>query len=154
MISGEKIVFLLTAGIAGALMAVQGTLNALAGKIAGLIPTTFIVHLLGSISAGLLLLFFNPGGIAFGEILQKIPSVPLYAWLGGPIGVAIIYGVAVSIPRLGVGVATTGIIVFQLLTAYAIDHFGLLGREHLPFNLIKLTGILLLAAGSYLLLKK
>ncbi|NLY88817.1 MAG: DMT family transporter [Firmicutes bacterium] len=135
-------------------MAVQGTLNALAGKIVGLIQATFIVNLLGSVTAGLLLCFFNPGATGFGGILQKIPSVPLYAWLGGPIGVAIIYGVAVSIPRLGVGMATTGIITLQLLTAYAIDHFGLLGREHLPFNWIKLTGILLLAAGSYLLLKK
>ncbi len=154
MFSGGKILFLLIAGVAGALMAVQGTLNALAGKTVGLIPATFIVNLLGSVTTGLLLVFFHPNAAAFGEILQKIPSVPFYAWLGGPIGVAIIYGVAVSIPRLGVGMATTGIITFQLLTAYAIDHFGLFGREHLPFNWIKLTGILLLATGSYLLLKK
>jgi transporter family-2 protein len=154
LFSGETLLFLLIAGLAGALMAVQGTLNALAGKIVGLIPATFIVNLLGSVAAGLLLFSFNHNTTALGEILQKIPSVPFYAWLGGPIGVAIIYGVAVSIPRLGVGSATTGIITFQLLTAYAIDHFGLFGREHLPFNWIKLTGILLLAAGSYLLLKK
>ena len=154
MFSGGKILFLLIAGVAGALMAVQGTLNALAGKTVGLIPATFIVNLLGSVTTGLLLVFFHPNAAAFGEILQKIPSVPFYAWLGGPIGVAIIYGVAVSIPRLGVGMATTGIITLQLLAAYAIDHFGLFGREHLPFNWIKLLGILLLAAGSYLLLKR
>ncbi len=154
MFSGGKILFLLIAGLAGALMAVQGTFNAQAGKIVGLIPATFIVNLLGSVAAGLLLFFINPGAAGLDEIMQKIPSVPLYAWLGGPIGVAIIYGVAVSIPRLGVGVATTGIITLQLLAAYAIDHFGLFGREHLPFNWVKLMGILLLAAGSYLLLKR
>lgn len=154
MFSGGKFLFLLIAGLAGALMAVQGTFNAQAGKIIGLTPATFIVNLLGSVTAALLLCFFQPGGKGFGEILQKIPSMPFYAWLGGPIGVAIIYGVAVSIPRLGVGMATTGIITLQLLAAYAIDHFGLFGREHLPFNWIKLLGILLLAAGSYLLLKR
>ncbi len=149
MFSWKKIWPLFTAGAAGSLMAIQGTLNALAGKITGLLPATFLVHLLGTVTAGLLLLIFPPAGL-----LKKIPSVPLYAWLGGPIGVAIIYGVAVSIPHLGVGVATTGIIFFQLLTAYFIDHWGLLGREHIPFTWLKLLGILLMAGGAYLLLKR
>lgn len=140
---------LLTAGAAGSLMAVQGTLNALAGKITGLLPATLVVHLLGTATAGLLLLIFPTA-----DLLKKIPSVPLYAWLGGPIGVAIIYGVAVTIPRLGVGVTTTGIIFFQLLTAYFIDHLGLLGREYIPFTWVKLIGILLMVGGSYLLLKR
>ena len=149
MFPWKKILYLLTAGLAGSLMAVQGTLNALAGKITGLLPTTLAVHILGTATAGLLLLVFPTA-----DLLKKIPSVPLYAWLGGPIGVFIIYGVAVTIPRLGVGVTTTGIIFFQLLTAYFIDHFGLLGREHLPFTWLKLIGIILMVGGSYLLLKK
>lgn len=149
MSSWKKILTLLTAGAAGSLMAVQGTLNALAGKITGLLPATLVVHLLGTATAGLLLLIFPTA-----DLLKKIPSVPLYAWLGGPIGVAIIYGVAVTIPRLGVGVTTTGIIFFQLLTAYFIDHLGLLGREYIPFTWVKLIGILLMVGGSYLLLKR
>lgn len=111
---------------------------------------SFAIHLLAVITAGVLVLFFPPPS----DLLKKITATPPYAWLGGPLGLAIIFGVAMSIPRLGVGVATTGIIFFQLFTAYLIDHFGLFSQEHSPFTWIKAVGILFMVTGSYLLLKK
>ncbi|MCL6592162.1 MAG: DMT family transporter [Firmicutes bacterium] len=141
-----KIISLLFAAMAGALMAVQGAFNSITGKIIGLIEGTFSVHLLGAVTAGILTLLFGKGGF------QKFGEVPWYAWLGGPIGVAIIFGVAVSIPKLGVGMATTAIIGAQLLAAYAIDHFGLFGLAAIPFNLAKLAGIILIVAGAKILL--
>jgi transporter family-2 protein len=140
------IISLLLAALAGALMAIQGTFNSISGKIIGLLEGTFSVHLLGTITAGILLLFLGNGNLA------RLGSVPWYAWLGGPFGVAIIYGVAVSIPKLGVGVATTAIIGAQLLTAYCIDHFGLFGMAQIPFNFAKLGGILLIVTGARILL--
>lgn len=150
MQSGGWLFFLLLAGIAGSLMAVQGSLNSLLGESIGLLYMSFAIHLLAVITAGLLILFFPPPS----DLIKKITATPPYAWLGGPLGLAIVFGVAMSIPRLGVGVATTGIIFFQLLTAYLIDHFGLFGQEHSPFTWIKSVGILLMVTGSYLLLKK
>ncbi len=141
-----KILYLLMAAAAGSLMAIQGTFNSVLGKVIGLLEGTFSVHLLGTVTSGLLLLFLGNGSFA------KYTAVPWFAWLGGPIGVAIIFGVAVSIPRLGVGVATTAIIGAQLLTAYLIDHFGLFGMEHIQFNLYKLLGIALIVIGSKMLL--
>lgn len=141
-----KILFLIMAATSGALMAVQGAFNSVLGKVIGLLEGTFSVHLLGTVIAGLSLLFFGNGNFA------KFGSVPWYAWLGGPIGVAIIFGVAFSIPRLGVGAATTAIIGAQLLTAYLIDHFGLFGMDHIPFCAYKLIGIALIVIGSKMLL--
>ncbi len=142
----SKLVSMLLAAGAGALMAVQGTFNSVLGKVIGLLEGTFSVQLIGTLTAGLLLLFLGNGNLA------KLGSVPWYAWLGGPLGVAIVFGVAASIPKLGVGVATTSIIAAQLLSAYLIDHFGLFGMESIPFNLYKLGGIILIVAGSRLLL--
>lgn len=141
-----KIFYLLMAATAGSLMAIQGTFNSILGKIIGLLEGTFSVHLLGMAIAGILLIFLGNGSFA------KLASVPWFAWLGGPIGVAIIFGVAFSIPRLGVGAATTAIIGAQLLTAYLIDHFGLFGTEPIPFCLYKLLGIILIVVGSKILL--
>ncbi len=141
---------MLVAGLAGALMAVQGSLNSYLGEKLGLLPATFSVQLLGAITAGSLLLVSARGG----SFLQELSSIPLYYWLGGPIGVAITYTVAVSIPQLGVGNATTGIIFFQLLTAYLIDHFGLFNQETLPFTVGKAIGVVLMVGGAFLLLKK
>ena len=133
-----SIIFLLIAGLAGALMAVQGCLNSYLGEKLGLIPAAFSVQLLGTLTVGGLLLLFFKGG----SFLGVVGEIPYYYWLGGPIGVAIIYGVAVAISKIGAGNATTGIIFFQLLTAYLIDHFGLFKQEAVPFTGGKIIGIL------------
>lgn len=145
-----ELVFLLIAGLAGALMAVQGCLNSYLGKKLGLIPATFGVQLLGAITVGLLFLFLSKKN----SLLAEITEIPPYYWLGGPLGVAIIYGVAVAIPKVGVGNATTGIIFCQLLTAYLIDHFGLLNQETIPFTGWKILGLLLMVGGAFLLLRR
>jgi bacterial/archaeal transporter family-2 protein len=144
----SRILFLLMAALSGSLMAVQGTFNSLLGKVIGLLESTFVVHLLGVLTAGLLLLTLGNGSFS------KASEAPWFAWLGGPIGVAIIFGVAFSIPKLGVGVTTTAIIAAQLFTAYIIDHFGWFGMERIPFNLIKLGGTFLIVVGAKLLLDK
>ncbi|NLY90598.1 MAG: DMT family transporter [Firmicutes bacterium] len=145
-----EIAFLLVAGLAGALMAVQGCLNSYLGKKLGLIPASFGVQLLGTVTVGLFFLFFSKKS----SLLAEIGKVPLYYWLGGPLGVAIIYGVAVAIPKIGVGNATTGIIFCQLLTAYLIDHFGLFSQETVPFTGGKIIGLLLMVGGAFLLLRR
>jgi transporter family-2 protein len=143
-----RFLFLLLAALSGSLMAIQGTFNSLLGKIIGLLESTFSVHLIGTLTAGVLLLALGNGSFS------KASQVPWFAWLGGPIGVAIIFGVAFSIPRLGVGVATTAIIAAQLFTAYLIDHFGWFGMEKIPFNFLKLGGTVLIIIGAKLLLDK
>ncbi len=134
------------AALAGALMAVQGTFNSILSKIIGLLEGTFVVHLIGTVAAGLIMLVMGNGHF------NKAAQVPWYSWLGGLIGVMIIVGVAVSIPKLGVGMATTAIIAAQLLTAYLIDHFGWFGTEPIAFNFWKAVGIILIATGAKILL--
>ena len=141
-----RFLFLIMAALSGSLMAIQGTFNGLLGKIIGLLESTFAVHLIGTTTAGVLLLII--GNVS----LSNLGRAPWFAWLGGPIGVAIILGVAFSIPKLGVGAATTAIIAAQLFTAYLIDHFGWFGMEKIPFTLLKLGGTILIIIGAKLLL--
>ncbi|MGE5552038.1 MAG: DMT family transporter [Bacteroidota bacterium] len=145
----NKPIPMLLAAAAGALMAVQGTLNSLLSKTIGLPRATFVVHLSGTAVAALLLLipWRSEGSFA------RLGEAPWYAFLGGPIGVAIVFFVAAGIRRVGAGLATTSIIVAQLLTAYLIDHCGLFGVERLPFGALKALGIALMAAGGWLLLR-
>jgi bacterial/archaeal transporter family-2 protein len=143
-----RFLFLLIAALSGSFMAIQGTFNSLLGKTVGILESTFAVHLIGALTAGAFLLVLGNGNFA------KAGQVPWFAWLGGPIGVAIIFGVAFSIPKLGVGVTTTAIIAAQLFTAYLIDHFGLFGMERIPFNFLKLGGTALIIIGAKLLLDK
>lgn len=145
-----KLVPLVIAAAAGVTMAFQGAINAALGKIIGLLEATFIVHLVGLFFVMALLFVFQLGA---GSLL-RLGQVPWYLFLGGFLGVAIVYGVVRSIPEVGVAPATVAIIVGQILTAAAIDHFGLFGLKHIPFAWYRALGVLLMAGGAFLLLKK
>lgn len=147
-ISSEMLPLIL-ALVSGVLMAVQGSLNTSLSKVIGLLEATFIVQITGTILVMILLFIFKLGK----GNLYAWQEVPWYSWLGGVIGVAIIYLVAASIPSVGVANATTAIIVGQVLTAILIDHFGGFGLERMACSPKQLFGLILLAVGAKLLLK-
>ncbi|MEW6227631.1 MAG: DMT family transporter [Bacillota bacterium] len=143
-----KVLALLIALVAGVSMAVQGSMNTRLGKVVGQWEAIFVVHVVGLVGVSVLLFVLQIGRGDLGRITKG----PWYAPLGGLIGVLIVWGVVASIPKLGVAVATTSIIVGQVLTALLIDHFGLFGLRAIPFTWLKGLGLLLLAAGAKLLL--
>lgn len=136
------------AALSGAAMAVQGTFNAALGKVLGLWQSTLVVHIIGTITVLLIILML---GVGFGSY-GKAGQVPWWAYLGGVLSVIIIYAVARSIPQIGVGNATTAIIVAQVSTAVLIDCLGLFGMKPIHFQWIDLLGIVLLAVGARILL--
>ncbi|MGI6307422.1 MAG: DMT family transporter [Dethiobacteria bacterium] len=139
---------LLLAALAGATMAVQGTLNSALGKVVGLLEATLIVMLIGALTT---LLFLYPLGLGKGNML-KLGETPWYTLGGGVLIVLITYGVAASIPRVGVANATTAIVAAQVATALLIDHFGFFGMEAISFSWWKAIGLVFLAAGTYIML--
>lgn len=138
---------LVIALLSGIAMAVQGSLNSSLGKIIGLLQAALVVHLSATLVT--IILLFLP--LSDGQ-LGKLWQAPWYLWLGGLIGVFITYGVVASIPRVGVALATTAIIVGQVSTAMMIDHLGLFGLDKIPFSWWKVAGLVLLAAGTRLML--
>ena len=146
-LSGNTMALLL-AFISGVLMAVQGSLNTALSKTVGLLETTFVVHITGTILLVVLLFGFRMGKGNLGILSEA----PWYAYLGGVVGVAIIYLVAASIPEVGVANATTAIIIGQVVTAIIIDHFGAFGLEQASYGWNQIIGLILLAIGGKLLL--
>lgn len=140
--------FLALAALSGAAMALQGTFNAALGKALGIWHSTLLVHIIGTVSTLVIMLVIGAKMSSF----AKIGQVPWYAFLGGLLNVVIIYAVARSIPKIGVGNATTAIIVAQVLTAVLIDASGAFGMKKYEFHYLDLLGIALLAAGARILL--
>lgn len=128
-------------------MAVQGSMNSAVSKAIGLTEATFVVHATATAAMAVILIL----GLGRGE-WQNYSQVPWYYYLGGLVGVGITYGVTYSIPKLGVAVATTAIIVGQVLTACLIDHLGLFGLEKAYFTWVKFLGLVFLSIGAKLLL--
>lgn len=140
--------YIAIAALSGAAMALQGTFNAALGKVIGVWQSTLIVHIIGLVTVILIIAVIGSGFTG----LNKIGSVPWYAFLGGILNVLIIYAVVRSIPEIGVGNATTAIIVAQILTAVTIDSLGAFGMEKYEFKYLDILGIILLAVGTRILL--
>ncbi|MCF8010127.1 MAG: DMT family transporter [Clostridiales bacterium] len=141
---------ILVASCSGVAMALQGTINTALSKVIGLLQATFVVHFIGLSFVSLLLFVFKfgNGNLAF------LIKAPWYTYLGGVLGVIIIYTVVLSIPVVGVAAATTFIILGQVLTAILVDCTGILGMNKFPFTWHKVIGTFLMAGGAWFLLKK
>ncbi len=144
-----KWLYLSLAALSGAAMALQGTFNAALGKIVGIWESTLVVHLVGTLTVLLIMIGLSTG---FGNLLGKINTVPWYGFLGGFLNVLIIYALVRAIPKVGVGNATTAIIITQVLTAVCIDSLGAFGMKKYEFHYLDLLGVALLAAGARILL--
>jgi len=139
--------YLAIAALSGAAMALQGTLNTALGKIVGVWESTLLVHIIGTLAALVIMLIVGTG---FGG-LGKVSTAPWYTYLGGILNVLIIYAVVRSMPQIGVGNATTAIIVAQLITALLIDTTGAFGMKKMPFQYLDILGVALLAIGARIL---
>lgn len=142
------IVALIIAALSGITMAIQGSVNSVLGKIIGLWEANLVVHIIGTITVGFILFVLKLGD---GNLLE-LSRAPWFTFIGGILSALIIYGVATSIPKLGVAIATTSIIVGQVLAASIIDHLGLFGLKKIPFNWYQLLGLIFLSIGAKLLL--
>ena len=97
----------------------------------------------------LLVLRQSLGG--FGDALRS----PWWYWLGGGgMGVVVVLTMTVVTPRLGAA-ATIGLLIAgQLAMGVAIDRYGWFGVDRVALSWPRVLGVLLLAAGALLALRR
>ena len=144
----QVIVFSVLVGIVGGIaIGFQNPLASLMGSKIGLLQGAFIIHLSGAIVGGVLIMVL-PGGQ-----LAAWRSVPWYALWAGALGLIVIIAVSISIPRVGVAATVGTIMTGQLVVASWLDHYGLLGSAIHVFDGSRIAGMLLLVAGTWLVLR-
>lgn len=137
----------LAAGAAASVQAaILGRLGDRVGTIEALGFSTLIAALTGV--AVLLVARRSLGGIS--ASFQQ----PAWLWIGGVLSAFIILSVTVATPRIGVTAAISLLIGGQLVVAAAIDRFGWFGFERIPLHWTRVLGILLLAGGAALVIRK
>ena len=127
--------------IAGAAMSFQGVLNTGLSKKIGLFESNTFVQGTAFVLSLIVMLIFGNGSF------KDIMSVKKVYLLGGAIGVLITVTVMLAIKGLSPTVAISIILISQLVTAAAIDFFGLFGAEKIEFHFTHLAGVLLMTAG-------
>lgn len=130
--------------LAGIFMSLQGVFNTRVSEKIGSWETNTIVQGSG-LALTLIILFFARSGN-----FRKITDVNKLYLLGGFLGVFIIFTVMHGIRSLGPTCSIAIILVAQLLSAAAIDIWGLFDTKPLCFHFTKIIGILVMVAGIIL----
>ena len=127
-----------------------GPANSKLGHTVGGLPATMIA--LGVSFTALVILVALSGQLGG---IRRRPNAPLYAVIGGGLVGALYVGSIVwTVRALGVTGLSAATLAGQFAAALTIDHFGWLGVDRSPITLSKLAGIALLAAGTYLIVRR
>ena len=134
-------------------ISIQGPINA---RLRAAVESPVLSAAISFLSGGLFLLAIMAtgalGGVGGGFL--GMHSAPLWAYLGGVLGVTFVLGSIVAIPRVGVVVVICAAILGQMVGSYLADTFGWFGVARVPFSLVRLVGIVLMLGGVLLVQRK
>jgi bacterial/archaeal transporter family-2 protein len=127
-------------------VAVQGRLGERVGSLEAVATTVLI----GGFLALVLLLAVRQslGGIA------DAASGPKWQLLGGVFGVVVVFGITYAAARIGVLATSAFLIAAQFTLAALIDRLGWFGVDRVAVTWPRMTGIVLLAVGAALTLRR
>jgi bacterial/archaeal transporter family-2 protein len=140
---------LLGAG-AGCLVGMQAPINSRLGKTVGGVQAASFSFLVGT-AALVAISFILRGGLGS---LGSVGKVPWWALVGGLLGAVYVFVALEAVKTLGASGLTAVVITGQLLISVVIDRFGLLGVARSPITLHRIFGLVLLASGVALVVRK
>lgn len=130
---------------AGLGIPVLAALNAALGKLIGSPASAAVVLFLIALVATVLYAL-----IAGPQALAKIPAAPKHLFLAGVLVAFYVLSITHVAPHFGVGNAVFFVLIGQLISAAAIDHFGLFGAQISPLTLTRAAGISVMALGVWI----
>jgi transporter family-2 protein len=136
----------------GALIPVQAASNAaLSRTIGDNVPfVAFALFLVAAAAAGIAVLGGGRALPAAGELA----AAPWWSYSGGFIVAFYVFTITFLSPRLGVGTAIALVVAGQVMSALAIDHFGLMRSLTFALTPTRLLGAALMIVGVFLALRR
>lgn len=138
---------LLTA-LVGGLIALQAPINAGLGRATGQLPAALVSFTVGTL---LLAILVGLAGDAGG--LSSTFDVRWYYLVGGALGAAYVTIALIAVKSIGAGGVAAATVTGQLTAAVVVDRLGVLGLKETPFTAARIAGVVLLLAGTYLVVR-
>jgi transporter family-2 protein len=135
--------------LVGGMVALQGPINSGLGKTIGNQQAAFFSFATGTIVLAVIAGLAKGG---FGQIADAKTLAPQYL-IGGLLGACYVSTVLVTVRTLGAGGIVAATIAGQLSVSVIIDQLGILGLDKDPISVSKAIGVLLLAAGTFLVVR-
>ena len=142
--------YALTMLLAGVGIPIMAALNAgLGTRLQSPALAAAILFVVAMVAALLYLLLVEGVPTSF-----SAPAMPFYFYLGGLFVVFYVLSVTWIAPRFGIGNAVSFVLLGQLLSIATIDQFGLLGAPQTSLTLPRLAGLVFMAIGVLLVVRK
>jgi transporter family-2 protein len=137
----DRIIALIAATVAGAIVATQAPTNTALGRSIGDVRAVFANFAVGGIAIAVIALVVGGG-------LGGLGGDPVrWHYVGGLAGAVFVMTAVLTLRPLGVTLQTAAIIAGQLAASAVIDNYGMLGVPTRPVGVAQMAGIGLLAAG-------
>jgi bacterial/archaeal transporter family-2 protein len=134
--------------VVGGFIALQAPINAGLGKVTGNFAAATISFAIGTV---LLAAIVAVSGKAGG--LGNVAHVDWYYLLGGALGAAYVFSALVLVSEIGAGPVAAATVTGQLTTSVILDRIGFLGLAQEPITSSRVFGVVLLLAGTYLVVR-
>lgn len=144
---------LLLAVGAGTLVGLQAPINSRLGRAVGGVQAATVSFLVGSIALVLVVSIARGDVGGFGGFAH-IARAPWWGFLGGLLGAIYVTVAIFAVRTLGASGLTAAVIGGQLAISVVIDRFGLLGVARQSVGWQRVVGLVLLAAGVALVVRK
>ncbi len=84
---------------------------------------------------------------------RGIKDAPTYAWIGGILGAFYVTIIVLAFPKIGPGLTFGLVVTGQLLISMLMEHFRVMGAEHIPMSIGRIVGMLLIVSGVIIMKK-
>jgi len=129
---------------AGLGIPVLAALNAALGRLIGSpIAAGAVLFAVAFLATAVLLLITGP------QALAKVVDAPKHLLLAGFLVAFYVLSITFVAPHFGVGNAVFVVLLGQMISAAAVDHYGLFGAQISPLSLTRASGIALMGIGVW-----
>jgi len=143
-------IFIIMAILAGMALPLQGAINS---KLSSFLHNPFLSALISfAIGTIALLAYILVSRIPLNQ-LSGVRDASLITLIGGLLGAFFITATLVAVPKLGIALTFSLVILGQMLVTLPMDHFGVLGAVVKEINLSRIIGILMVIGGTILILR-
>jgi bacterial/archaeal transporter family-2 protein len=133
---------------AGGLIALQAPINAGLGRATGSLPAALVSFLVGTVAlVAIVVLSGKAGG------LSSTFDVRWYYLLGGLLGAVYVSTALIAVTAIGAGGVAAATVTGQLVASVAIDRLALFGLDEVPLTPARVLGVVLLLAGTVLVVR-
>src|SRR6185295_5453194 len=131
--------------LSGALMAFQGPINAALKTHVGVVESSLISFVVGTLALILIVAFAGKGNV------MAFRNAPPWQLLGGFIGVVFVTASLLAVPKIGVPGMIVAALAGQMTAGLLIDRFGWVGLPARPLDPPRVAGVALLVVSVVLI---